>query len=218
MSTEPTPITDIVDAGNPQGRPAETVGPQTEDQAPQTTRDQAGDDSADRTPGSWTYAAFKQERTKRQALAQRVRELEDENQALLTSKEEPVANTEGGFWANPEAALTRVQQRANQRASKAEFIASYGRDEYAALDEAIGRAMQANHPDLPAVRDAMLASDDPIGVAMQWAQQAGVLDQRPAQSRPAQVFPSNLAGARNVGRRSGPAWTGPTPLADIFKR
>jgi hypothetical protein len=32
------------------------------------------------------------------------------------------------------------------------------------------------------------------------------------------VMPSNLANARNVGVRSGPAWGGPTPLNDIFKR
>jgi hypothetical protein len=32
------------------------------------------------------------------------------------------------------------------------------------------------------------------------------------------VMPSNLATARNVGSRSGPAWGGPTPLNDIFKR
>jgi hypothetical protein len=36
-------------------------------------------------------------------------------------------------------------------------------------------------------------------------------------ARPA-VMPSNLATARNVGARSGPAWAGPTPLANIFKR
>lgn len=35
---------------------------------------------------------------------------------------------------------------------------------------------------------------------------------------PAAVMPSNLAGARNVGSRSGPAWSGPQPLNDIFKR
>ncbi len=32
------------------------------------------------------------------------------------------------------------------------------------------------------------------------------------------VMPSNLATARNVGARAGPAWAGPTPLNDIFKR
>ena len=38
-----------------------------------------------------------------------------------------------------------------------------------------------------------------------------------AQQQPA-VMPSNLAGARNVGARSGPAWSGPAPLQDIFNR
>ena len=31
-----------------------------------------------------------------------------------------------------------------------------------------------------------------------------------------QVMPSNLAGKRNVGDRSGPVWSGPQPLNDIF--
>ena len=34
----------------------------------------------------------------------------------------------------------------------------------------------------------------------------------------ATVAPSNLAGARNVGTRSGPAWSGPASLNDIFDR
>lgn len=38
------------------------------------------------------------------------------------------------------------------------------------------------------------------------------------QTRSAPVLPTDLAGARNVGARSGPAWSGPTPLADIFAR
>lgn len=38
----------------------------------------------------------------------------------------------------------------------------------------------------------------------------------PAQS--AAVMPSNLAGARNVGNRAGPTWSGPQTLNDIFAR
>jgi hypothetical protein len=34
----------------------------------------------------------------------------------------------------------------------------------------------------------------------------------------AHLTPSNLAGARNVGSRSGPAWSGPASLNDIFDR
>ena len=40
----------------------------------------------------------------------------------------------------------------------------------------------------------------------------------PPPVQPPLVMPSNIAGARNVGIRAGPAWSGPTPLADIFKR
>lgn len=36
------------------------------------------------------------------------------------------------------------------------------------------------------------------------------------QQQPPAARPNNLAGARNVGSRSGPAWAGPTPIADIF--
>ena len=39
-----------------------------------------------------------------------------------------------------------------------------------------------------------------------------------AAQRFAHATPSNLAGARNVGSRSGPAWSGPASLNDIFDR
>ena len=41
---------------------------------------------------------------------------------------------------------------------------------------------------------------------------------QPQQQRQQQpvVMPSNSANARNVGPRRGPAWSGQTPLADIF--
>jgi hypothetical protein len=41
---------------------------------------------------------------------------------------------------------------------------------------------------------------------------------KPANTGTPAVMPSNLAGARNVGTRAGPAWSGPAPLTDIFKR
>jgi hypothetical protein len=46
----------------------------------------------------------------------------------------------------------------------------------------------------------------------------GITEQQPAEQQRAPVMPSNLAGARNVGARSGPAWAGPTPIGDIFNR
>lgn len=81
--------------------------------------------------------------------------------------------------------------------------------------------------------DAMMeASPNPYATAKKWFEartfdpaaerermKAELLQElQPNQQQPAPVMPSNLAGARNVGSRAGPAWGGPTPLADIFKR
>jgi hypothetical protein len=49
-------------------------------------------------------------------------------------------------------------------------------------------------------------------------QQAQNGQQQNGAAQSATVMPSNLAAARNVAGRSGPAWAGPTPLNDIFKR
>jgi hypothetical protein len=43
----------------------------------------------------------------------------------------------------------------------------------------------------------------------------GVQNGQQQQARPA-TFPSNLANARNVGARTGPAWGGPQPVESIF--
>jgi hypothetical protein len=48
------------------------------------------------------------------------------------------------------------------------------------------------------------------------AQNPDRLTEQPQQRAP--VMPSNLAAARNVGSRAGPAWGGPTKMDDIFKR
>lgn len=42
--------------------------------------------------------------------------------------------------------------------------------------------------------------------------------EQPAAPAARAVMPSNLAGARNVGARSGPAWSGPSTIDDIFNR
>jgi hypothetical protein len=42
--------------------------------------------------------------------------------------------------------------------------------------------------------------------------------QPPAPQAQAPVMPSNFANVRNVGSRAGPAWSGPQPIQDIFKR
>lgn len=50
------------------------------------------------------------------------------------------------------------------------------------------------------------------------AEMNGGNGQQQAHQSPAAVMPSNLAAARNVGSRSGPAWAGPPSLRDILSR
>lgn len=172
---------------------------------------------------------------------------------LQKHKAEPV-----DFFADPEAALrqhvepiqAQFQQFASNltfRASKAEAIASYGKQAVSDMEKAIDAAMQAGDPELNALRAHMLQSDDPVGVAMSWHKRRTVLNEvgnDPAAykerlkaeilaelqatnggeqqingaAQPAPVMPSNLVSARNVGTRAGPVWAGPKPLADIFAR
>lgn len=142
-----------------------------------------------------------------------------------------------------ETRLNTVSQTLTLRASRAENIAAHGREAVTKMEQAIGDAMATGDPEMAQLRAAMLQSDDPVGIAMSWYQRRSVLQEvgsDPAAYREklkaeilaelqqgnaaqatqpaAQVMPSNLAGARNVGNRSGPAWAGPTPLTDIFKR
>ena len=104
---------------------------------------------------------------------------------------------------------------------------------------------QRGDPEYNTLNASMQASNQPFVVAKQWFDRRKVLNEigpDPAayreklkaeilaemQGNPppngginratAPVMPSNLAGARNVGSRSGPQWTGPTPLGDIFNR
>lgn len=103
-----------------------------------------------------------------------------------------------------------------------------------ALEE-LSHAIQTNHPDVNIMRQKIMAGENATTVMMGWFDATGGYSgrthqliaegrQQHQQQRSmenilgAPVFPSNLAQARNVGKRWGPAWSGPTPLRDIFKR
>jgi hypothetical protein len=132
--------------------------------------------------------------------------------------------------------------------ANAQLIAGikYGDDKVSEAEEAFIQAVQAKSLD-PADYQKVVNSPNRYAAAVQWHQrqqaqaeigpdpvayrakiEAEILakhgitaGEQPAavtQQAPAAVMPSNLATARNVGARSGPTWSGPTPLGDIFKR
>lgn len=187
-------------------------------------RDDAGDEGAQQDrerQRTAPLAALHAEKQRRKAAQERADQLErelEEMRAALAPPEAP--EMDNSFWLDPDKTLEARRIEVNTRISKAEYKAEYGKAALAELDALLTQAGQNNHPDMPHLAAAMRASADPVGVAHEWAQslgwRPGQQQQAAQQQRPAPVFPSNIAGARNVGTRSGPAWGGPTPIGDIF--
>lgn len=130
--------------------------------------------------------------------------------------------------------------------ANAQLVASikYGDDKVTEAEQAFMTAVQSRKVD-PADYHKVVGSPNRYAAAVQWHQrqlaQAEIGDdpaafrakveaeilakhgltpetnggQKPAATA-ATVMPSNLANARNVGARSGPAWSGPTPIGDIL--
>lgn len=115
-----------------------------------------------------------------------------------------------------------------------------------AAEEAFNRAAATGQID-PEIHRRINNSPNPYAAAVQWHQHTSTMSEigsdpaaykaklaeeiraqvmaelqqgspAPAATSAAPVMPSNFATARNVGTRTGPAWSGPTPIGDIFKR
>lgn len=171
---------------------------------------------------TWTYAAMKKERAAKQQLKQRLDEIEAENEALLAEREaeaaarQQVDPEETKYWLNPHEAMKEQAIKQVGRISRAEFIADHGKSTFQELDNLVHEAATKGHPDIPLLSERMRASDDPVSVMADWAREQlswGVVDAAPSRKT---AMPSNFAGARNVGGRSAPAWSGPPTLEDIF--
>jgi hypothetical protein len=115
-----------------------------------------------------------------------------------------------------------------------------GGEKAAKIEEEIGKAMQSGDPDIQVLKNAVRTKGPAAAsLLVEWfdkrsfdpAAKEAEIEARilakygitpgqapPQQQQTAPLMPSNLAGARNVGTRQGPAWAGPTPLGDIFKR
>lgn len=123
----------------------------------------------------------------------------------------------------------------------------YGDDKVAAADQAFMEAVNSGKLD-PVEYQRVTTAPNIFAAAVQWHQrqlaqaeigddpsayrakveaeilakygiQPGTQQQaQPGQQAAPAVMPSNIAGARNVGSRSGPAWSGPPSLQDIFAR
>ena len=155
-------------------------------------------------------------------------------------------NPDGFVKASVGEAINPIEQKFGQfveHFSKSKAIEAHGEEGLTEAFRALDQAAASGNPDAIKTVAAVKQSMDPYGDIVKWHKrqrvQAEIGDDPAAyrakleaeirekvlaelgsneQPRQAPVLPSNLAGARNVGARSGPAWSGPAPLQDIFNR
>ena len=141
------------------------------------------------------------------------------------------------------APIHAERQQERFEASVERATAKYGQEACEAAEAAMMAAIDGGQLNADAVKAQLSRSRDPIGDMVRWHQnqpqsiearlraeieakvRAELAAANPAPepeveqpSNPAQTMPSNLVGQRNVGNRSGPAWSGPASLNDIFDR
>lgn len=116
-------------------------------------------------------------------------------------------------------------------------VQTYGAEKVGAFKDYVREQLGKGDPEIQALDALMSSSPDPMKVGLEWFEKRTFdpekererireellaeiqpSGQQQAQQRPAPTLPTSLAGARNAGVRSGPAWSGPSPIADIFNR
>jgi hypothetical protein len=191
-------------------------------------------------------AALKDERQKRQELERQLSEVhnylaqlqapQQQQQQIPDMFEDP-----DGFKAHLaeqiRAQLTQELQPAIQhgqtltRAEVSEMLARQKYEDYDATVEVFKEAMATNPFLLTQLQQAPDPATFAYNAGKQWQQaksfgteapisreqiEAEIRDKIMAELNLRPTAPSTIAGERSVGTRTGPAWTGPTPLGQIL--
>lgn len=184
------------------------------------------------------FAALKDERRKRQAMEAELADM----RAQFARMQQPQPEQPPEFWDNPDAAMqARLEQfgdtllqrfEQKQQVERINASEAQARLKYADYDDAFHafrQAVQAN----PALAQQMTQASDPAAFAYQKGKTAlelervGSIDELlkaerakwEAEARAVvqpTSFPQSTVTERSVGGRTGPAWSGPTPLSDIL--
>lgn len=245
--TEPPPViedeapqeAEQIAEEEPQGRPRDEKG--------RFASAKGEEESAPPAPDHIPIAALKDERAKRQALEAELQQMrsyfeqQQQQQPAPDRWEDPEGHDQ--FLINQ--AIAAAEARAEAKAVEAfnlervRTAASEYRADKQDYEDVIGvfhQMVQIN----PRLLDEMQSSRNPAEFAYETAKlqveiaQAGGLDglinarmeakMREQQEQYSQVqgrlpssLPPTISTDRSVGARSGPAWTGPTPLSDLLR-
>ncbi len=234
VATEPT--TEEKTADQPRDEQGRfTKGEAQEDKpvegAPPAPEDQKDDHKAEQ-PKLVPNAALLDERRKRQELE---RELAEIKKRAVQSDPPPIPDV----LEDQKGYSDHVTQAAVQSAvmvARAEASRSYNRKQHQDFDEVM-QAYYELEAQNPAIAHRVIQSEDPFGEAYRVAKDHirmkdyGSIDEMLAAERkkweaetlatqkvqtPAPQLPPSLAGVRSTAPRSGPDWSGPTPLSDLI--
>ena len=178
------------------------------------------------------YKALKAEREKRQSLEAKLAELE---QRLQQPKEPPAPPP--SIWDDEQGAFNHLGQSVLQqsavmnRLQTSEMLMHQAHPDFADMQKVFVSMLETS----PQLREVVMSDPHPWNKAYQIAknhqtmQELGATDIDTLKARlreelkaemattaPKPVVPVSLTSERNVGARTGPAWSGPPSLSDIL--
>lgn len=190
-------------------------------------------------------AALNAARNEKREADQARRDLEAELAAFRQSQNrqqapQPAQDEAPDAWSDPDAAIKHhvsiaEQQARNDRAAMSEVFARTQFSDYDEVIAGLGEAAKAN----PALQQQIWASPAPALAAYNAAKAHKAMAEigdpttykerlrqeilaevqaagGQSEERKAPRLPQSMAAGANVGKRSGPAWGGPKPLADML--
>lgn len=186
-----------------------------------------------------TFKGLKEEREKRQRLEAELEALKQQFQAAQQPKEPPAPPP--SVWEDEQAygshIVTAAVQQANLNAKldMSEMLTRREKTDFEPMKAKFLQMAEMN----PVLAQQALSDPDPWGKAYQIAKNAATMEelgatdletlkaqlreqllqeaaaQVPVASNPA--IPPSLTTARNVGARTGPAWSGPASIEDLLR-
>ena len=117
------------------------------------------------------------------AIQQQMAEMRRQMEAFQKPKSEPT-----DFFANPDQAIqerlspieerfAQLESRMRLNSSRAMAAVMHGKETVAEMEQTIAKAIDAGHPDMPALSMRMRQSDDPVGIAIDWFKHHKVINE-----------------------------------------
>lgn len=231
MSDKPFEAEEIAEETTTEEVEVETTDQEEPEQAEQAETEE---------PKTVPLKALQDERQKNRTMAERLAQIEQMIQSSQKQGEQPEPQKLPDMFEQPEAYTRAIEERMAAREANliAEMSERFTRSQYG--DEVVDAAFETAKA--AGVLDQFRGKKDPWGELVKWHKQHQVMSEIGAdpdawrkqqleqmreqllaelagqqQKQLAGKAGPSLAGQANLGSRTKPAWSGPTPLSEILK-